>query len=80
MGDIIVTIAVYYCICIVYTYACVIYFNKLVSNIIVWVHIVVESLQSLQWRQGFCRTMTYFGHIDEFCPENQVYWSILGIN
>ena len=35
------------------------------------VHVAVESLQSLQWRQGFHRTMNCFGHIDEFCPENE---------
>ena len=60
-----------YGICIVYTCACVIYFNKLLSNIIVRVHVVIKSHQSLQWRRGFRRTMTSYGHIDEFRPENE---------
>ena len=44
-------------------------FNKLVSNMIM--RITVESLQSLQWQQGFRRTMNCFGCIDKFCPENE---------
>ena len=36
-----------------------------------WVHVVVESLQSLQWQQGFHRTVTSFGCIDKFRPENE---------
>ena len=67
-----VTIVVYYGICIVYTCACVIYFNKLVSNIIVRGTRCYQIYhQSLQWRRGFCRTMTSFGHIYEFRPENE---------
>ena len=35
-----------------------------------WVHVVL-LLRSLQWRRGFDKTMTSFGRIDEFRPENE---------
>ena len=43
----------------------------MVSDVFVRVCVVVESLQSLQWRRGFRRIMTYFGRIDEFRPESE---------